>query len=237
MPFFHFETIDSTNSWLKENWQRLEDMTFVSADYQSAGRGRRGRRWISPKGESLMFSLLVRDEELLSRHQLISLLAAYSVVQLLNGIGLDEVMIKWPNDVYAGDRKICGILLEGVSRPNLQCLIIGIGLNVNQKRFEGDYRHDPVSVYQLTGRESDIAGLRSLAYGILTENLRLLREGHDFLVELKAHDYLQGKSVRALVNGAEKTVEAVSLNPDGSLRVRVDDRETDITSGEISFHF
>ena len=236
MNLIHFETIDSTNSWLKNNWTQLEDMTFVSADYQTAGRGRRERRWNSPRGESLMFSLLLKDSVLLQKHQLISLLAAYSVVKLLEDRGLEDVMIKWPNDVYASGKKICGILLEGISQKELQCLIIGAGLNVNQEAFEGDYLHEPVSMYQLTDKKTDIAELRTQISGILRENLSKLAKGHDFLPEFQKYDYLKDRKVRALVNGEEKTVKAVSLNPDGTLRVLVDDRETDITSGEISFH-
>ena len=235
MRFIHFETIDSTNTWLKNSWEDQPDMTFVSADYQSQGRGRRQRSWTSPKGESLMFSLLIRDEQLLKRHQLVSLVSALSIVRLLQQRGVSDVTVKWPNDVYAGGRKICGILLEGVSQPELQCLIVGIGLNVNQQAFAGEYRHEPVSLYQLTGRRSDISRLRQQAYQLLTEELAKLKADEDFSKVLQSHDYLKGRRVLAEIGQETREVSVIGINPDGSLRIRADGRETDITSGEISF--
>ncbi len=236
MSFIHFETIDSTNTWLKQHWRENENMTFVSADYQSQGRGRQQRRWQSERGESLMFSLLVKDDVLLEKYQLISLVTACSLAEALEGMKISDVMIKWPNDVYVGGRKICGILLEGVSQPQLQCLIIGVDLNVNQKRFSGDYLHEPVSLYQLTGHISDVGKLRDQVYQLLIRNLEALKSGKDFSKTFQALDYLQGRRVRALIGNQSREVAVIGINADGSLKIKVDNEETDITSGEISFH-
>ena len=236
MHSIHFETIDSTNAWLKRHWNVQPDMTFVRADYQSQGRGRGQRRWFSQPDENLMFSLLIKDGQLMAKHQLISLVSAFSIALLLEEQGLKSVMIKWPNDVYAEDRKICGILLEGVSQNELQCLIIGIGLNVNQLVFEGEYLREPASMYQLTGRKYDISQLAFRAYAILMENLNALKQGEDFLPRLRQLNYLQDRLVSAMIDGNRKTVAVRGLNDDGSLKVEVDGQETDVTSGEISFH-
>ena len=236
MRFIHFETIDSTNTWLKQHWQQCEDMTVISADYQSQGRGRQQRRWDSPKGESLMFSLLIKDSRLLEEFRLISLISACSVAELLAELKVGEVMIKWPNDVYVGNRKICGILMEGVSQPQLQCLIIGIGLNVNQQAFAGDYLHEPVSLYQLTGHLSGTSELKTRLCQLLASNLTSLKSGKDFSKTFQALDYLKGRRVRAIIGNQSREVAVIGINADGSLKIKVDNEETDITSGEISFH-
>ena len=137
MNKIHFKEIDSTNTWLKENYRTLEDMTSVSARLQTAGRGRRGRSWESQEG-NLYLSLLLKDEKCLRHVDAISTVSAYLILKVLEGYGIKDLGIKWPNDIYVKDEKICGILLESVSTDRLECLIIGIGLNVNQKEFSGD---------------------------------------------------------------------------------------------------
>ena len=111
MREIYFESIDSTNTYLKQHYEELEDMCFVRTDYQSAGRGRKSRTWLAEKGESLLFSVLLKDEEVLKRYRELSVLSAYSVLEVLEGYGIGDLMIKWPNDVLVKERKICGILL------------------------------------------------------------------------------------------------------------------------------
>ena len=129
----HFEEIDSTNNYLKNNYQHLDDFTFASADYQSQGKGRNNRTWISKAGENLMFSLLIKDDYLMERPTIISLVVAVEVAVILETYGIKKVSIKWPNDVLVGDKKICGILAEG-QLPNY--LVVGVGLNINNDKFE-----------------------------------------------------------------------------------------------------
>ena len=236
MQRIDFDTIDSTNTYLKNNYSRLQEMTFVSAMLQTAGRGRNSRKWLSERGSSLMFSVLLKNRRYMENYRCLSMLAAYSVIKALELKGIDDLSIKWPNDVYAGDEKICGILLEGVAREEMECLIIGVGINVNQRSFEGDYLHKPTSVYLQTGEVTDMGAFREQVYSIFERNLKLLKEGHDFHEEIVSYDYLKGKKVLAEVKGERQEAEVLGINRDYTLRIHCDGNESDLDSGEITFH-
>ena len=236
MQRIDFDTIDSTNTYLKNNYSRLQEMTFVSAMLQTAGRGRNSRKWLSERGSSLMFSVLLKNRRYMENYRCLSMLAAYSVIKSLELKGINDLSIKWPNDVYAAGKKICGILLEGVAREEMECLIIGVGINVNQISFEGDYLHKPTSVYLQTGEVTDMEAFREQVYSVFERNLELLKEGHDFHEEIVSYDYLKGKKVLAEVKGARQEAEVLGINRDYTLRIRCDGNESDLDSGEITFH-
>ena len=141
--YLHFDEIDSTNHYLMNSYQLLDNFTFVSTDYQSKGKGRNDRVWESIKGLNLMFSILIKDSKLINEFNALSLMSAVEVAQVLESYGIDNVSIKWPNDVLVNDKKICGILLEG-QLP--EYVVIGIGLNVNQKEFPDNLRRPATSL-------------------------------------------------------------------------------------------
>ena len=236
MQRIDFDTVDSTNTYLKNKYGELEDMTFVSALLQTEGRGRNNRKWFSNKGDSLMFSLLLKDEVFLKNYRCLSVLAAYSVIKALEKHEIRDLSIKWPNDVYAGEEKICGILLEGVAREQMECLIIGTGINVNQESFEGEYLRKPTSVYRQTGKHVDLEELKNTVYTEFEKNLELLKEEHDFYPEIARYDYLKGRNAVAEINGKKEEVMIRGINEDYSLRICYHGNESDIESGEITFH-
>ena len=231
MKELFFETIDSTNTFLKEHFEEYEDMTFVGAAYQSAGRGRSERQWLSLKGLNLMFSLLIKDPDVMKEFKALSVIAAYSVLEVMKGYGLKDLSIKWPNDVYVKDRKICGILLEAISRQEIECLIIGIGINVNQMEFEGEYLVEPTSMKKELDRQIDLMNLKDTLFESLCNEL-----GHDHYDQIRKYDYLKGKTVSGEINKEIKTITVIGIDEDYSLKVSVDGRETGLQSGEISFH-
>ena len=237
MKLVHFSCIDSTNTYLKEHFNELEDMTFVSADEQTAGRGRNNRVWKSENGRNLLFSLLLINEEFFSLHKELPILSAYSVLEVLrDDYGLNSVSIKWPNDVYVGDKKICGILLEAVSTDKLECLIIGIGLNVNQKVFNNDVLHEPTSLSLELHKDIDINTIKEKIYQKITANLTKVLMGHNFYKEISEVNYLLNKEVYALINDEKKLIKVLGLNNDYSLIAEVDGKVTTLFVGEISFH-
>ena len=236
MQRIDFDTVDSTNTYLKNNYGELKDMTFVSALLQTAGRGRNNRKWLSEKGDSLMFSILLKDEVFLANYRCLSVLAAYSVIKALEQYGIRDLSIKWPNDVYAGEEKICGILLEGVAREMMECLIIGTGINVNQESFEGEYLRKPTSVYLQTGKHVELEELKNTVYAQFSENLELLKKGHDFYPDIARYDYLKGRNAVAEINGQREEVMIRGINDNYSLRICYRGNESDIESGEITFH-
>ena len=132
-----FDTIDSTNTRLVALHSELPDRTVYAARFQTAGRGQQGNRWESRAGENLMFSILLKPDFLPASDQFIlSQIVALGLLDYLQSRGLTAT-IKWPNDIYAGDRKICGTLIEtGLADKRVSWAVTGIGLNVNQQVFD-----------------------------------------------------------------------------------------------------
>jgi len=151
-----FEETDSTNTQLQNDRHNLEDLTVYAAFFQTAGRGQRGNRWESKRGENLTFSILFKPESIAAKDQFVILKAvALGVVDYLAQRGV-MCRVKWPNDIYFNDLKICGILIEnGISCDKLAYSIAGIGININQEIFDPS-APNPTSLKLLTGNEYDI---------------------------------------------------------------------------------
>ena len=141
----------------------------IVAEYQTAGKGCGSNTWESERGKNLTFSVLLHPTEIRANWQFrISEAVSVALCETLERYfrplspsagSLDsreqEVTIKWPNDIYVGDRKICGILIENrLKGSTITDSIVGIGLNVNQSEFRSD-APNPVSIFQLTGEETD----------------------------------------------------------------------------------
>lgn len=136
------ESVDSTNNEAKRRIARLADMSVIAAYEQTAGRGQRENIWLSEPGKNLTASIVLKhDGTILSRVSadnqfIISEMISKAVVGLLADYGV-VARIKWPNDIYVGDKKICGILIEHTLRgSSIINSIIGVGLNVNQTEFD-----------------------------------------------------------------------------------------------------
>lgn len=161
MNILDFEKLDSTNSYVAANATSLPSMTMVCTREQTAGRGQRGNTWESTPGENLTLSLLHRPAGVPARCQFaISEAVALAVADTLADYNI-EANVKWPNDIYIGDSKICGILIEhSLFGSEIQHTISGIGLNVNQRQFLSD-APNPVSMWQLSGEEYDLTEVRA----------------------------------------------------------------------------
>ena len=140
------ESVDSTNEECRRRISDIDNLSVVAALSQTSGRGQRGNVWLSEAGQNLTFSIVLKfpinvmDGELEPMHAydqfVLSEIAALSVVDMLAEHDI-QAKIKWPNDIYVGDRKICGMLIENSLRGEwIQHSIIGIGLNVNQRNFD-----------------------------------------------------------------------------------------------------
>ena len=150
----HIEETESTNRWLKENG---DGTMVVATDYQTAGKGCGSNSWESERGKNLTFSMLIHPDGILANDQFhITEVVSVAMCKMLQSYIYNKVEIKWPNDIYVGDKKICGILIENrLQGQAIKDCIIGIGLNVNQTEFKSD-APNPVSLRQLTGKETDI---------------------------------------------------------------------------------
>lgn len=152
-PIFISETT-STNNYLADlcDRQTLPDMTTVYTTYQSAGRGQRGNTWESEAGANLLFSFVVFPEFLEARRQfLLSQVTALALQEVLLDYTPD-ITIKWPNDIYWKDQKLCGTLIENdLTGTCISRSISGTGINLNQAQFPA-YIPNPVSLFQITGK-------------------------------------------------------------------------------------
>ena len=149
------ETADSTNHVLRERMARLDNLSVIAAREQTAGRGQGTHTWFSTPGENLTFSILYRFGAVgtlaASDALLITQVTTLALRDYLLGHGV-QARIKWPNDIWVEDRKICGILIENNLEGGLvRESIVGIGLNVNETGWP-DGLPNPVSLRELTGR-------------------------------------------------------------------------------------
>jgi len=151
-----FDTTDSTNTRLMADKASLPDRSVYAALFQTAGRGQKGNRWESRPGENLTFSILLKPAFLPVTEQfLLSQIVALGLVDYLQDQGV-TASVKWPNDIYAGDRKICGTLIENsLSEGRIASSVAGIGLNINQRLFDPSLPN-PVSMSLLTGKSYDV---------------------------------------------------------------------------------
>ncbi len=150
------ETI-STNQYMRQLLETgfLPEGSVVLADFQSAGKGQIGNHWESEKGCNLTFSVLLYPDFLMANRQfLISQITALSVKKTLDEY-VEGVTIKWPNDIYWQNKKICGMLIENdLAGQTLYSSILGIGININQDQFRSN-APNPVSLRMITGQNHD----------------------------------------------------------------------------------
>ena len=156
-PIQWLESVDSTNLEVRRRIDELDNLSVIAARFQTAGRGQGSHTWLSPVGENLTFTLLLRFGDggisglKASEAVRITQMATLSVFDFLADEGI-TARIKWPNDIWVGDKKICGMLIENIlDGANVSASIIGIGFNLNQKAFDPALPN-PVSLHQLTGK-------------------------------------------------------------------------------------
>lgn len=131
--------IDSTNQYLLDRMSELQSGDACVAEYQQAGRGRRGRKWFSPFGANLYLSMYWRLEQGPAAAIGLSLVIGIIMAEVLQQLGADDVRVKWPNDLYLGDRKLAGILVELTGKTgDAAQIVIGAGINLAMRRAEND---------------------------------------------------------------------------------------------------
>lgn len=157
--YIHLRETQSTNTYLGKVASMLPSGMVVYTWNQVAGRGQRGNSWESEPSKNLTFSVLLRHEALLPQNQFyISEAVSLAIVNTLK-VYADDFTVKWPNDIYYKNKKVCGILIEhSISGQSIDYTIAGIGLNVNQKEFLSDALN-PISLLQIIETETDVENL------------------------------------------------------------------------------
>lgn len=158
-PLVALEETISTNQYISQLCNNLqesvEELTTVTAEFQTSGKGQRGNTWEAEEGKNLLFSFVLYPTFLEARRQFIlSQIVSLSIKEELE-MWTGDITIKWPNDIYWKNKKICGILIENdLSGHFIERSISGIGININQDEFHND-APNPVSLKQITGKEYD----------------------------------------------------------------------------------
>lgn len=169
---------DSTNSYFGLSKQRHEEGTTVYAGFQSAGRGQQGNVWESELDANLLFSMVLYPQAIKVNEQfIISQTVSVAILNFLSKY-TDNIRIKWPNDIYWKDRKICGILIENsIAENNIGQSVIGIGININQTVFASD-APNPVSLKNITGDTYSIDILIKEVRDLILEQYERLKKGN-----------------------------------------------------------
>ena len=235
----HLATVDSTNTYLKSLVDAPEG-TCVSADEQTAGRGRQNRNWHSTPGEGLYLSILLRPPHGRTDLPLLSLTAAIAVAETFLTIGLEKIDLKWPNDLLCSERKICGILVEtaGLNQGGSPRVIVGIGVNLNQRAFPPPLEATATSLLIESGAAMGAATFRDLLLERFSEWYDCWREDgrEQILTRWTAlSSYATGREVSVKLESESLTGITEGLNRDGALLVRtVDGDLRTIIAGEVS---
>lgn len=232
-----YETIDSTNTEAKRllNSENLSNFTILVSDEQTAGRGRRGKNFKSPKGTGVYFSIVFFPKEDFSYNSfdLVTIKAAVSIVKAIEKTTDKKPEIKWVNDIFLNHKKICGILTEAdidFESKKVHSIVTGIGINFTT---------------EFTDELSPIAGslyaedlLRSeLVAEVINEFYKALyyKNDEEILSEYKSHSLLLGRYVNFELNGTKYEAIAKDINEKGNLIVQTDDGKLmTLSSGEVS---
>ncbi len=229
LKYIHLEQIDSTNAYLQRLQSECDIRNWVvSADMQTAGKGMGSNSWESEVGKNLTFSLALDVSFLPAEKQfLLSEAVPLGIVEVLDKLlPVEKLSIKWPNDIYYGNRKLAGILINSTIKANMMDIsIIGIGLNVNQMQFQ-DWPTHPVSLKLITGKDFELQPfLEQIAEHIIIKVEQLKADPttieQDYLKRLFRYrtwaDYeVGGKFLRLLMTG---------IDPFGRLQL-VDEQQT-----------
>ena len=235
MSILTFDTLDSTNSYLKRNGKYLDHFTVVQANHQEQGKGRLGRSW-QDQGNSLLFSILLKEKIEPERVPLLSLLAGASVVLTLEHYGLTP-LVKWPNDTLVSEKKISGILTEAVSEGENIFYIVGIGINLNQKEFEGELSQKATSLFLLTKKEYDKEEVLTVLLSYFTPLYQDYIQGvKKFLTVVKSHSYLDQKEVSLDYYGEHIHGTVIDITDKGTLLLDVSGKQIEVSSGEVTLN-
>lgn len=234
---YHFDITASTNDDARDEKYREGDVVW--ADFQTAGRGQRGHVWHSQKGENLTFSVVLEPLFVPIAEQFsVSEVVALSLVDMLAEYGI-EPKIKWTNDIYVGDKKLVGILIEhSLASATLRRTIVGVGINVNQTEFDSSIPN-PVSMAQLLGKQLDAEEVLKCFIKHLQRNYESLREGAKSELHERYNNLLYRKNewhTYALPSGEKFRAKIVGTAPSGALCLENEQGETkDYLFKEVEF--
>lgn len=237
---FYYETVGSTNEEAKKKLAEANtDGVLLVADSQTNGRGRRGRSWNSPGGESVYMSLAWRPSLMPEQVSMVTLVMALAVAKVVREQASAEVFIKWPNDIVLNGKKICGILTElNFKRESMDSLVVGVGLNVNGQAFPKELEKTATSLFLETGRFFSRAELTAeivKQFATAYDRFSLKGDLSDLLEDYNSFLVNREKQVKVLDPKQEWKGIAKGINEKGELLVETEAGEmVKVYAGEVS---
>lgn len=237
-PLEIYPVIDSTNTYIRQQLHTgIQPGFAVLAEAQTAGRGRRGRKWISPFGASLYLSVFWRFDQGMSATMGLSLAVGIAVAEALESLGISELSLKWPNDIYFQQRKLAGILIELEGQGDGECeVIVGVGINVILPDSQGQDIDQPWA--DLTQAMAKVER-NVLAARVLERLWKLLANYQQqgfaaYVARWNRLDCFFGQQVRLLIGEREITGIARGVDTKGGLVLSTGTGEKYYYGGEIS---
>jgi BirA family biotin operon repressor/biotin-[acetyl-CoA-carboxylase] ligase len=232
------QILESTNQYLLDKLPNISNGQTCIAEYQAAGRGRRGREWVSPFASHLYFSMYWRLEAGIEKASGLSLLVGIATVNALEKLGLHGVGLKWPNDLYYQGKKLAGILIELNAQASDVChSVIGIGINVRMPEQQGKLIDQPwIDLNNISTQPVD----RNQLSGLLIKELHTLLSDYEekglvpFLDRWFELDYFLNKQVNLIVADNIQTGICRGINEQGALLLEIDNEIKPYIGGEIS---
>lgn len=245
----YLDTIDSTSTELRRRMsvEELPHGYCISADFQTSGHGQATNRWESEDGKNLLFSLLLRPTVIPAAEQfVITELVTLAIINALQDYIRQKITIKWPNDIYVGDKKLCGILIENaLCGSTIDTCIVGIGININQELFVSD-APNPVSLKQLNGRDNDRGEILAEIYQNILNYYDYLADNwqNNDIKQSLHYEYMNNLYRRtgyhnySTPEGERFRAEIEDIGPQGHLTLRLESGELRIFAfKEVIFEF
>ncbi len=230
--YIYFEKINSTNIYVKDN-KELEDGSVVVAEFQDSGKGRKGRRWVSPAYKGLYFSILLKRSIPITDILKLSLFFSFVIRNVLQKLISNEIFIKWPNDLYINNKKFGGILIETEIEGNeINRIIVGIGININATYEDLEPISDiATSLYIEEGKSFN---RKELFINILEEIERNISNLSSSEIVKSVEDCLLWKNYKIKVLDEDLEGILIGLSENGALLLKTDEGIRKIYSGDLS---
>lgn len=221
--------VDSTNLYANKLPAETEEGTVVLAEFQAKGRGQGSNFWESSEGKNLTFSIILKPSFIKVYEQFyLSKIISLAVSDFIS-LYTQNVSVKWPNDIYIGDKKVAGILIENaIERDFIKTSIIGLGININQEAFMSE-APNPVSIKQQTGDDYDLSEMLDVFLNIFDYRYEMLKEQDFTTIDenytdilyrkgISAVFYAEGERFTGIINGVEETGELLITDNSGKTR-------------------
>ena len=233
-----YDTVSSTNTLMKQEGHSLPHGSITVASHQSLGRGRLGRAFFSPSASGIYMSILLKPSFSVSETPLITTCAAVSVCEAIESLSEVKPKIKWVNDIFVNDKKVCGILTESVFSPdgNLDFCVLGIGINVYPP--ECGFPDDILSIAGHVFNKSEESlknRLVAAVYNSFMQHYKTITS-RSYIEEYKKRCFILGKRINVISHTSSSPVSALALDIDNDCRllVKYDDSSTQyLSTGEI----